>query len=226
MFTSLFFLKVAIAPMIVLSVSYLQRRYGDRFGGWLIGLPITTGPFIFIIALQEGVKFAGHTTRGVLLGQLALIIFCWSYAYAALRTPWYFAIALGTLACLAAGLVVTQVKVSIWISTPALVFAWLIAMKWWPSAHEVTQKISPPKWEIPVRIVVTLVVLIALSAAAPHVGAKVAGAMSSYPVIGSVLGAFNHKRFGADVTVATLRGLMQTLPITMGIIFALGLVLR
>ena len=226
MFTYLFFLKVAIAPLIVLSVSFLQRRFGDRFGGWLIGLPITTGPFIFIIALQEGTAFAGHTTRGVLLGQMALIVFCWSYAYAALRTTWYLAIALGTLACLTAGLLATQVKVSIWISTTALVLAWLIAMRWWPSANSPAQKISPPKWELPVRILVTLTLLIFLSAAAPHVGAKVAGALSTYPVIASVVGAFNHRRFGADVTVATLRGLMQTLPITMGIIFALGLALR
>ena len=89
-----------------------------------------------------------------------------------------------------------------------------------------TLKLSPPKWELPVRILVTLVLLVSLSALAPHVGAKAAGAMSTYPVIASVLGAFNQRRFGATATVSTLRGLMQTLPITMGIIFALGLILR
>lgn len=225
MFTTLFFLKVALAPVIVLSVSYLQRRFGDRFGGWLIGLPITTGPFIFIIALQEGVTFAGNTARGVLLGQIALIVFCWVYAFAALRTPWYTAITIGTLACLATGFVVTQVKISIWFSTPILVVVWLIAMKWWPSARTAEQKISPPTWELPVRIVVTLLLLISLSAAAPHLGPRIAGAISTYPVIASVLGAFNQSRFGPDATVGTLRGLMQTLPITVGIIFTLGLVL-
>jgi len=54
----------------------------------------------------------------------------------------------------------------------------------------------------------------------------VAGALSTYPVIASVLGAFNQRRFGAAATVSTLRGLMQTLPITIGIIFLLSLVLR
>lgn len=78
MFTPLFYLKVTIAPLMVLSVSYLQRRYGDRFGGWLLGLPITTAPFILIIGIQEGHIFAAHTTRGVLLGQIALITFSWS----------------------------------------------------------------------------------------------------------------------------------------------------
>jgi hypothetical protein len=68
-------------------------------------------------------------------------------------------------------------------------------------------------------------VLISLSALAPHLGAKLAGALSTYPVLISVLGVFNHRRFGPGVTIATLKGLMQTLPITMAIIFVLGLVL-
>ena len=226
MFTTLFYLKIIIGPLVVLSVTYLQRNFGDRFGGWLIGLPITTGPFILIISIQEGIAFGGHTTRGILLGQIALIAFCWSYAFAALRTPWYTAITVGTVTCLLVGFVVTQISVSIWVSTPALVVIWLIAMKFWPSSENSAQKIAPPRWELPVRVIVTLTLLFSLSALAPHVGAKVAGALSTYPVIASVLGSFNQRRFGPSATVATLRGLMQTLPITMAIIFLLGLALR
>ena len=226
MFTTLFWIKVIIAPVMVLSVSYLQRRFGDRFGGWLIGLPITTGPFILVIGIQEGVAFAGHTVRGILLGQIALIVFCWVYAYASLRAPWHLAIVIGTSACLITGYLVTQVKVPFGISTVALLLTWLIAMKWWPHSRLPEQKITPPRWELPVRILVTLALLIGLSALAPHVGAKVAGALSTYPVIASVLGAFNHKRFGPAATASTLRGLMQTLPFTIVIIFVLGLMLR
>ena len=226
MFTTLFYLKVIIGPLMVLSVSYLQRRFGDRFGGWLIGLPITTGPFILIICLQEGVAFGGRTAHGVLLGQMALIAFCWAYAYAALRTSWYQASLVGTVTCLVVGYFATQVKVSIWLSTPVLIICWLVAMKFWPHSNIPEQKITPPHWELPVRICFTLALLVGLSALAPHVGAKVAGALSTYPVIASVLGSFNQKRFGPAVTVSTLRGLMQTLPITMGIIFFLSMVLR
>jgi hypothetical protein len=226
MFTSLFFLKIIIAPVIVLSVSYLQRRFGDRFGGWLIGLPITTGPFIFIIALQEGIAFAGHTARGVLLGQIALIVYCLTYSYAALKFSWPIAITLGTLSCTATGLIVTSVKVSLWFSAPLLVITWLVAMKLWPRVEILTNRLDHPRWELPVRIAVTLVLLVSLTALAPHIGAKAAGALSTYPVVASVIGSFNHRRFGPTATVSTLRGLMQTLPITMGIIFTLSLVLR
>lgn len=226
MFTPLFYLKVTIAPLMVLSVSYLQRRYGDRFGGWLLGLPITTAPFILIIGIQEGHIFAAHTTRGVLLGQIALITFSWSYAFAAPRARWYLALAVGTATCLATGYLVTVLRTPFWLSTLALIATWLIARKWWPNSAIPEVKVRTPRWELPVRILVSLTLLISLSALAPHVGAKIAGALSTYPVLISVLGAFNQRRFGPGVTVATLKGLMQTLPITMVIIFTLGLVLR
>lgn len=215
-----------MAPVIVLTVSYLQRRYGDRFGGWLLGLPITTGPFILIIGLQEGQTFAAHTVRGVLLGQIALITFTWSYAFAAPRKNWYTALLIATSTCLATGYLVTALKVPFWLSTLVLVATWLIAHTWWPQSSLPEVKITTPRWELPVRILVSLTLFVLLSALAPHVGAKVAGALSTYPVLISVLGAFNHRRFGAGVTVATLRGLMQTLPITMTAIFILGLVLH
>jgi len=211
---------------MVLAVSYLQRKYGDRFGGWLIGLPITTGPFILIICIQEGVAFGGRTTHGILLGQIALIAYCWAYAFAALRMNWYSAIFIGTTVCLVVGYLVTQIKISVAVSMIVLIALWWVAMKWWPDSNLTETKINPPKWELPIRILVTLTLLVSLSALAPHLGAKLAGALSTYPVITSVLGTFNQKRFGPAATIATLRGLMQTLPITVVIIFFLSLVLR
>lgn len=225
MFTSLFFLKITIAPLMILGVSYLQRRYGDRVGGWLLGLPITTGPFILIIGVQEGRIFAARSIHGVLLGQIALITFSWSYALVAARTRWFLAIAIATLTCLATGYLVTELHMPFWLSTALLITTWLAATTWWPRSAFPEVKVATPHWELPVRIIVSLVVLISLSALAPHLGAKLAGALSTYPVLISVLGVFNHRRFGPGVTIATLKGLMQTLPITMAIIFALGVVL-
>jgi len=225
-FTTLFYLKLVIGPVIVFSVSYLQRRFGDRFGGWLIGLPITTGPFIFIVSLQQGIAFGGHTARGILLGQMALVAFCWVYAQCVLRYSWLPAILLATLATVLVGYLVTAFKVSQWVSTPILILFWLICMRFWPKSAIEVQKISHPNWELPIRVIFTMTIMVGLSALAPHVGAKIAGSLSTYPVIASVVGAFNQRRFGPAATISTLRGLMQTLPITMAIIFGLSLILR
>ena len=99
---------------------------------------------------------------------------------------------------------------------------WTIAIKNWPPATTLPQKVTPPSWELPARVLVTLVVLFGLSTLAPHLGANISGAFSTYPVIASVISAFNHRRYGPAATTATLRGLMETLPFTIAFVSILA----
>jgi hypothetical protein len=81
-------------------------------------LPLTTGPFIFIIYIQEGASFAARTAHGVLVGQVALIVFSWVYAISALKISWSRALATGTIACLATGAVLTSFEISLYGHLP------------------------------------------------------------------------------------------------------------
>ncbi len=219
--TSLLALKLFLAPIFVGLVSVIQRRWGDQVGGRLIGLPLTTGPFIFIIYIQEGRSFAAHAAHGVLVGQVALIIFAWSYATAATRTNWMSALATGTLACLASGTVLTAREIPLIPLLLILSITWACAKKYWPAYDRQPHSNEPPSWELPIRLVATVFIILILSGFASILGAGVAGALSTYPVIASVLGAFNQRRFGPTATVATLHGMIQTLPITTLIMSAL-----
>ena len=220
--SSLLVLKLILGPLMVLSAHYLQRNYGDTVGGRLIGLPITTGPFILIIYLQEGRTFAAHVAHGVLLGQIALATFCWIYAIASSRSSWWVSLTVGTLTVLLTGYFVTQLRISNLATLGILIAIWLIAMKFWPQHIAQGEKAPSPPWELPVRIAVTVSVLTILAALAPHLGAKISGALSTYPVIASVISAFNHRRYGPASTISTLRGLMETLPITVTFIAVLA----
>lgn len=210
---------------MVLFAHYLQKNYGHGIGGRLIGLPITTGPFILIICLQEGRSFGAHVAHGVLLGQIALSMYCWAYAIASAKFNWWISLIIGTATCLTTGLVTTQFHTSTVQTLTLLLIVWLVAMKWWPPMVALLEKVSPPSWELPARVLVTVMVLFGLSTLAPHLGANVSGAFSTYPVIASVIGAFNHRRYGPAATMATLRGLMETLPVTIAFITVLALVL-
>ena len=223
--STLLLLKLTLGPIMVLFAHYLQKNYGHGIGGRLIGLPITTGPFILIICLQEGRSFGAHVAHGVLLGQIALSMYCWVYAMASAKFNWCISLAIGTATCLLTGYITTQYKISIIQTIPILLAVWAIAMKWWPPAITPPQKVKPPAWELPARILVTLAVLFGLSTLAPHLGASVSGAFSTYPVIASVISAFNHRRYGPAATMATLRGLMETLPVTIAFISILAYVL-
>lgn len=223
--SSLFLLKLFLAPFFVALLSYIQRRWGDGIGGRLIGLPLTTGPFIFIIYIQEGSSFAARAAHGVLVGQVALIVFSWVYAISALKMSWNRALAAATLACLTSGALLTSFEIHLFVLLPLLGASWLIASKFWPDYVIEARTSEVPRWELPARLVVTVVLIVTLTGTASILGPRVAGALSTYPVIISVLGAFSQRRHGPHSTVATLHGLMQSLPITILIMTILAVVL-
>lgn len=223
--SSLLLLKLFLAPFFVALLSYIQRRWGDGIGGRLIGLPLTTGPFVFIIYIQEGAPFAARAAHGVLVGQVALIIFSWVYAVSALKMLWGRALATATLACLTTGAVLTSFEIHLYVLLPLLIATWLLATKFWPSYVIEPRTSDVPRWELPARLLVTVVLIITLTGTASVLGPRVAGALSTYPVIISVLGAFSQRRHGPNSTVATLHGLMQSLPITIAIMTTLTVVL-
>jgi hypothetical protein len=222
---SLFLLKLFLAPFFVALVSYIQQRWGDGIGGRLIGLPLTTGPFIFIIYIQEGRTFAARAAHGVLIGQVALIAFSWVYANSALRMSWDRALTSGTIACLTAGALFTSFEIHLLVLLPLLIASWLLATKFWPAYITEAKTSEMPRWELPARLLVTVILILTLTGMASVFGPRLAGALSTYPVIISVLGAFNQRRHGPNSTVAILHGLMKSLPITISIMTVLSVAL-
>jgi hypothetical protein len=51
--TLLLALKLFLAPLFVWIISLLQGRYSARMGGLFLGLPLTTGPFLLIVAFKR-----------------------------------------------------------------------------------------------------------------------------------------------------------------------------
>ena len=43
---------------MVLAASLAARRWGEAVGGWLVGLPLTSGPVAVFLALEQGPAFA------------------------------------------------------------------------------------------------------------------------------------------------------------------------
>ncbi len=85
---NLFFLKALLTPSLIALVSVAGRRWGPTAGGLLVGLPLTSGPVLLILALQSGTAFAADTARGIIFGTISVAFFCLTYAWAALRWRW------------------------------------------------------------------------------------------------------------------------------------------
>src|SRR5262249_59289494 len=81
-------LKVALAPALILLATLAGRRWGPAVGGWLAGLPLTSAPVSFILALEQGPGFAARAALGTLFGLVSLAAFCLAYGKASRRLGW------------------------------------------------------------------------------------------------------------------------------------------
>src|SRR5579864_7112040 len=65
-------LKLVLTPTLIGAASLAGRRWGAFIGGWLIALPLTSGPVTFFLALDQGPGFAAGVAAGSLLGVMAI----------------------------------------------------------------------------------------------------------------------------------------------------------
>jgi hypothetical protein len=218
-------LKIFLSPLLMLIVTRLQSRESAGAGGRFMGWPLVTGPIIFIIFLQEGAAFAGDTAHGALLGQLSLIAFAWSYALVALRAPWYLSIATASVIYIGSVYLVSLLQVPLWLTFVTLISALFLVNKFWPQYEPITTPLSSPRWEFYLRIVLVIALVFVLSEFSRTLGPGLTGGFSTYPVIATIMGTFNHKRFGASAAISMHHGLMQRLYITTIILGSVAILL-
>lgn len=223
--SSLLALKLALSPALVGGATWVQQRWGHAIGGRIIGLPLTTGPFLLIVGLQEGRSYAATAAHGIVAGQLALALFTYSYALAATRMSWWQSLGIATSIQVVTTLLLTHATPSLVALIPLNLAVILLSLFLWPQGTGQIERVAHPSWELPARILTAVAIIMTLSGFATLLGPTMAGALSTYPVIISVLGAFTQRRYGPQGTVNTLHGLMQSLPITVTIMSAAALLL-
>jgi len=81
-------LKLVLTPVLVGAASLAGRRWGSAVGGWLIGIPFTSGPIVLFLALDFGQDFAARAAAGVMAGAISQAAFCVAYAWTAQRWGW------------------------------------------------------------------------------------------------------------------------------------------
>ena len=74
-------LKLVLTPAVMVGATLAGRRWGGAVSGWLIGLPLTSGPLVFVLALEHGRHFAARTAVGSLSGAIAEAAFCVGYVF-------------------------------------------------------------------------------------------------------------------------------------------------
>lgn len=203
-------LKLVLAPFLIGGASLAARRWGPAVGGWLVGLPLTSGPVALFVAIEQGIPFAIDVGQAVLAGGFALCAFAIAYARAAANR-------LGPAAALAVASAVYVVAAAalglvplpeLPFLVPAVAVVLVATLRLLPAVPGVRPVTRPPRWDLPARIVVGTSLIVALTTVAPILGPRASGLISTYPVYLSTLTFFAHHQGGAMSVAAMQRGLV------------------
>jgi hypothetical protein len=207
-----FTLKLILTPALIGLVSLAGRRWGAFISGWLIGLPLTSGPIVFFLAIDHDPAFAASVSLGVMSGALSQATFCLAYSRACMRLRWSTALALG-LAAFGA------VTVFFNIYRPPIEWLFLLTVlgltviyRVMPPARDVVVRVkSLPVWDIPARMIVATLFVVGLTGAANHLGPHLTGLLSPFPLYALILAVFSQHFDGPPAAIRVLKGMVQGL---------------
>ena len=201
--------KLLTTPTLILLATLVSRRFGEATGGWLVGLPLTSGPIAVFLAVEHGPRFSQLAAAGSLEGTVGQAVFAATYARLAekfgmadlpprryRRIPGVGAdgilldlsmpiLAAGAaIACLVAGLRS--------IGTPPVAAA----------------AAEPPTWDLPARMIVATALVLLVTTIAHAIGPDLSGLAATISLSAVVLAVFAHRHQGSAAAQSVLRGLL------------------
>lgn len=201
-------LKLILTPALVGAASLAGRRWGSAIGGWLVGIPFTSGPIAFFLALEHGPPFAAASAAGIMAGTASQVAFGLAYAWMATRRGWMACLVIATLAFAIVTAMLNGLSLPIWMMFVVVIAVLVVALLLMPQGAHSSRRIQFPAWDIPARMIVTTVFVVVLTAVAPLLGAKLAGLLAPFPLYATVLAVFAHRIEGAAPAIGVLRGLL------------------
>jgi hypothetical protein len=216
-----------LSPLLIGTVTWSQRRFGSMVGGLLAALPLTSGPAIALVGLAHGPALAASVAASSFPGLLVAAGFDLAYAVAALRRSWAVSmlVGVGTYAVLAVAVRTLALPPVV----EALVTLGGIALmvRCWPKGTgPVRRVLAPPRWDLPVRMLVAGSVTATISEVAPILGGQWTGLLSQLPILGATMAVFTHRRTGPSGAVLFLRTIVGGLPCCVVFYATLALTLR
>ena len=200
--------KLLVTPALILALTLAGRRWGPMVSGLLIGLPLTSGPISCFLAIQHGTAFAAQAAIGNLAGQTSTLLFCLAYMLLARRYAWPICT---LMACGVFFLSTWFLNFIVWQLWPALlaeVALSLAILHFVRPQRLMSGKLNPPSWDIPARIGVATLFLLALTGTSAYLGPQLSGMLSPFPLFAAIFAAFVYSQQGWKSAVNLIRGVV------------------
>lgn len=199
-------IKLLLTPVFIGAVTLAGRRWGPAVSGLLVGFPLTSGPVSVFLALQYGPGFAARAAVGSIAGMASSCVFCLAYGLAVRRWSWGPCALVSLLAfagCTALG---DRFHWSLGSAAVCLVATILAVSRLLGRQAAAPAPSSPPRWDLPARMLVATAFVLALTGSARALGPQLSGLISPFPVFSVVLAVFTQLRQGPAAVAGLLRG--------------------
>jgi hypothetical protein len=195
--------------MLIGLVSMAERKWGAGISGLLVGLPLTAGPLLFFLTLEQGKSFATKTSIADMMGLVALAAFAFVYARVSQLHGWRPSLLAATGAYI--------VTAAVLVKLPSLPVGWafpvacgslLLALFSFPrqSSLKLECNISSSR-EIGLRMAMAAGLVFLLTSLARLLGPVPSGLVSIFPLYTSILAVFNHMK-SSMLALAMLKGVI------------------
>ena len=220
-------LKLLLAPLIIGSASLAGRRWGSAVSGWIVGMPITSGPIVFILALSHDAAFAANAALGVLSGGLSLVAYALTFSWLAAHFRWPVALAGSLLVFVTTTTLLQNFIFPLVTAFIVVCAAILIGLRLMPK-DTVTGagETKPGRWDIPSRILIGTCLILLITGLAPFTGPRLAGLLTTIPLYVTILGIFELRHQGPAAAAHVFRGLLYGMFAFAGFFITLGTLLE
>ncbi|HET7343732.1 MAG TPA: hypothetical protein VFL90_19870 [Methylomirabilota bacterium] len=199
-------LKLVLVPALVAGATLGARRWGPRIGGWLTALPLVAGPTLFFLAMEQGHVFAARAALATLVGLVSVAAFGVVYGRVALRHRWPLTLLAGWAAFGVATALAHPVRWTPLTALAVALLAFALALRLLPPEHPHPPPAASPAWDLPLRMLGTLAVVLTVTHVAERLGPALSGALTPFPIALSVVLAFAQAQQGPALAIGLLRG--------------------
>ena len=200
--------KLLSAPALILALTIIIRRYSPGIAGLVMGVPLVTGPISVFTAIEQGSAFAHQAAIGNLVGQVSTCLFGTAFAFATRRLPTWLSAVCGVGLFAAATALWNQFHWTLSSAITLLLSSLAVLALLAPKGAATLGSAVAPKWDLPARILSSMVFVFVITSSASAVGPQLSGLIAPFPVFVLILLSFIHLHHGAGAAAAMVRGII------------------
>ncbi|WP_041693595.1 hypothetical protein [Emticicia oligotrophica] len=203
-------IKLFLMPTVIGGVTIASRKWGNSVGGLIASLPWIAGPIMLFFTLEQGVDFAVSSVKGIMMGVIGILGFCFAYIYSAMRHKWYVSLSLAYLSFVGVTIILKNFEdymgLNGWfILADILSLGGLVIF---PKVKPEKGESKRLKFDIYLRMIIITVFVALITYLAKILGPTWSGILTPFPIITAILAAFTHYTQGAYGTSLILRGML------------------